>query len=441
MLFYILKEKGNLKKALKMYKASKKIKQLDLFDEDFYLKKYPNIKNAKISPLNHYLYHGFKENKQPGKLFDNNYYLKKYKDVKNSGENPLVHYVLHGRKEGREINNKNNKLNKKLNSLQKDIKKKNKKINKIQKDLIVKTETIESYNKLFNYLFVFNTLERRGALKNMQDTCTELLVFVDKICKKHKINYWITAGNLLGYARHDGYIPWDDDMDIAMMREDYDKFLSIINDEIKNNNLDNNIEITQFRINSNNIVVGFIQLFYKIDINSNGILAGLDVFPHDYIEIDNCNSVSEVKKEITPTFVEVCENFVTNVYENKLDKETLYGEYFEKLHTTQSKEKYVLSGLDGYFRKKAIVYRTEDIFPLKKVNFNSIETFAPNNITQYLKDHFGEDYMKIPQNVRFHDCRLYYLIDTYPDLDNIYKENIEKLRLINSKENKNDFTC
>ena len=109
MLFYILKEKGNLKKALKMYKASKKIKQLDLFDEDFYLKKYPNIKNAKISPLNHYLYHGFKENKQPGKLFDNNYYLKKYKDVKNSGENPLVHYVLHGRKEGREINNKNNK--------------------------------------------------------------------------------------------------------------------------------------------------------------------------------------------------------------------------------------------------------------------------------------------------------------------------------------------
>lgn len=42
--------------------------------------------------------------------------------------------------------------------------------------------------------------------------------------------------------------------------------------------------------------------------------------------------------------------------------------------------------------------------------------------------------MKIPQNVRFHDCRLYYLIDTYPDLDNIYKENIKKLRLINSKE-------
>ena len=421
MLFYILKEKGNLKNAFKMHKASKKIKQLDLFDENYYLNRYPHIKNAKISPLNHYLYHGFKEKKQPGKLFDNNYYLNKYEDVKKSGENPLVHYVLHGRKEGREINNKNNKLNKKLKSL--------------QKDLAVKTETIESYNKLFNYLFVFNNLERRGALKNMQDACSELLIFIDKICKKHNIDYWITAGNLLGYARHDGYIPWDDDMDIAMMREDYDKFLSIIHEEVKNNNLDNNIEITQFRINSNNIVVGFIQLFYKIDINSNGILAGLDVFPHDYIKTDNCHSVSDVKKEITPTFVEVCKNFVNNVYENKLDKEFLYEEYFKKLHITNSEEDYVLSGMDGYFRKIAIVYRREDIFPLKKVNFNSIETFAPNNIPQYLKDHFGENYMKIPKNVRFHDCRLYYLIETYPDLDNIYKENIEKLRKINSKYN------
>ena len=55
MLFYILKEKGNLKKAYKMHKASKKIKQLDLFDEKYYLKKYPSVRNARISTLNHYV--------------------------------------------------------------------------------------------------------------------------------------------------------------------------------------------------------------------------------------------------------------------------------------------------------------------------------------------------------------------------------------------------
>ena len=98
MLFYILKEKGNLKKAYKMYKASRKIKQQDLFNPDFYLKKYPNVKEGRISPLHHYLYHGYKEGKQPGKLFDNNYYLKQNPDVEQSGENPLVHYVLYGKR-------------------------------------------------------------------------------------------------------------------------------------------------------------------------------------------------------------------------------------------------------------------------------------------------------------------------------------------------------
>lgn len=76
MLSYIIKEKGNLKKAYKMHKAAKKIRALDLFDPDFYLRKYPDVKKSRLSPLDHYLYHGFKESKQPGRLFDNNFYLK-----------------------------------------------------------------------------------------------------------------------------------------------------------------------------------------------------------------------------------------------------------------------------------------------------------------------------------------------------------------------------
>ena len=413
MLFYILKEKGNLKKAYKMHKASKKIKQLDLFDEKYYLKKYPSVRNARISPLNHYLYHGFKEKKQPGKLFDNNFYLKKYKDVRESGENPLVHYVLHGKKEGREANNQ---------------------YDKIKKDLKNKNKILESYNKLFNYLFVFNNLERRGTLKDMQDACSELLRFIDMICRKNDITYWLEAGNLLGYTRHEGYIPWDDDLDIAMMREDYDKFLSIIDEEIKNYGLDDHIELKQYRVNSKGLVVGFLQIFYKIDADSMGILAGLDVFPYDYIKIEGCESAEDVKEEITPAFADVCKGFVANVEEKRLDKETLYSEYFERLNISYSKEDYIISGMDNFFRKAPKVHKTDDIFPLEKINFDSVETFAPNDIPKYLREHFNGDYMKIPKKVRFHDKRMYYLIDTYPDLDEIYKENIEKLNHISMNE-------
>lgn len=62
-------------------------------------------------------------------------------------------------------------------------------------------------------------------LRQVQLIELELLIEVDRICKKNNIKYNIIAGTLLGAVRHKGYIPWDDDADVALLREEYVKFV------------------------------------------------------------------------------------------------------------------------------------------------------------------------------------------------------------------------
>ena len=57
----------------------------------------------------------------------------------------------------------------------------------------------------------------------------EILDFIDDICKKNNIPYFLSYGSMLGAVRHKGMIPWDDDIDISLYREDYNKLIDSIN--------------------------------------------------------------------------------------------------------------------------------------------------------------------------------------------------------------------
>ncbi len=82
-------------------KEYKIIKNSNLFNKRWYLKKYPDVKEAGINPIKHYLRYGWEEGRDPSVKFNTKFYLDKYKDIRIAGVNPLVHYIRNGKKEGR----------------------------------------------------------------------------------------------------------------------------------------------------------------------------------------------------------------------------------------------------------------------------------------------------------------------------------------------------
>lgn len=82
------------------------------------------------------------------------------------------------------------------------------------------------------YIDVSSAKQATGALRQRQLNNVELLKEFKRICDKHNIEYWLDYGSLLGAQRHGGFVPWDDDLDVSMDKENLDKFKNIVDEEI-----------------------------------------------------------------------------------------------------------------------------------------------------------------------------------------------------------------
>lgn len=141
---------------------------------------------------------------------------------------------------------------------------------------------VMSYMKEHSALRLSNS--HNGRLTAIQSVQLASLIEIDRICRKHNIKYFLGGGTLLGAIRHKGFIPWDDDSDLMMLREDYDKFCKIAPSELPNgmsfqdSNTDKHCfyEFAKCRIDGTTFATGFAKTHTGMH---NGL--AIDVFCHD----------------------------------------------------------------------------------------------------------------------------------------------------------------
>ena len=81
-----------------------------------------------------------------------------------------------------------------------------------------------------SFKYIRNNLPNDYGFLVLQDKILEIAVYMDELCKKHGINYYLMGGSALGAKRHGGFIPWDDDLDFFMTPDNYEKFRDVFND-------------------------------------------------------------------------------------------------------------------------------------------------------------------------------------------------------------------
>lgn len=235
-----------------------------------------------------------------------------------------------------------------------------------------------------------------SELRNLQMRMVEMLDYFDSFCTKHNIKYWLAYGTCLGAIRHEGFIPWDDDMDIEMLREDYEKFISLRkyfeNDNyILQDNVSDYEYITPYsKIRDKNSIVKEIHnrdLYLKYK----GVF--IDVFVRDTSSF-TATRISHIAQYIS--------YFLTNVKSHSIRK-LLKRIVYTSLHSILFP---FLRIFIKIFSKGNLLYpdlgygfyepiNSKSLFPLKKVKFENREYPVPGNYDDYLRQIYGE-YMKIP---------------------------------------------
>ena len=247
-----------------------------------------------------------------------------------------------------------------------------------------------------------------GDLRIIQEANAVLLKNFKIFCDKLDCKFWLHGGSLVGGLRHSGCVPWDDDIDVAMMRDDFNK----VKNYLENNS--NKFEIKEFYY----MDLGCRSYrFKRKDICSNCFV---DIFLYDnytpkYDDIltdwkNLCFQKKRIRMQNTDLLKEYGEDIPSNntldAYPQLKEKlDILYDFYIQNNQNDENSE-YILWNLDNNYENETRfawhhgrIFHKSEIFPLKTCQYEGMELNIPANYEKYVYSEYGIRYLDMPNNI------------------------------------------
>lgn len=231
-----------------------------------------------------------------------------------------------------------------------------------------------------------------GQIRDIQLANLALLKELDYVCKQAGLKYWLDFGTLLGAIRHKGFIPWDDDIDVGMLRHDYNQIIEVFKSYSRNSNI-----FADYYRDKTNPAQYFIKIQHK---KCKHIF--VDIFPYD-----NYGKNLSEEEQLTQTIYikSVMEdlkrtsnfNISGGEIKTKIDK-TIVDKILQNKDTTDTTQTDFVWGIDYHHGWKNWFTNYSVLFPLKSIRFEGEEFSCMNKPEEYLSKVYG-DYMAYPKRI------------------------------------------
>ncbi len=249
------------------------------------------------------------------------------------------------------------------------------------------------YSFLNMALDIRNCPPAHGALRQTQEQCLALLRRVAAALERHQLAYWLDFGTLLGAVRHKGFIPWDDDIDICMVRPDYDKALRVLQEEFADG---------EFELREASAAGSYCQL--RINRKSDSV--GLDIFPVDEYAGDIHNE--EERQQLVSKTRQARAELASYLQKHpQADLRKAVADITREMildgRDATPGGPVLFYAIDFPHPQDQVVLRRDELFPLGRIAFEGVEFPCPKNAEKFLTMRYG-DWMAWPRYIAVHDA-------------------------------------